>query len=198
MYDPRPVRCRARQSVYRHCQGPDLKVAAIAGEEANRLRRLLWAAIAALIAWTILATAMARADDGAVRVIAPSSAVKVKAGQTAAVSVQIQVPNGWHIFGTQPLVDGVKPSVLTVTDAGGVSVLPIALPPARKVHIDALQHDANVYVNSVAVQIKLKAAAGAAAGPRILHGQLSYQACSDARCLLPKRLSFQIPVQVVK
>lgn len=185
---------RRRLELLARQRAPRARAVAMPREDI-RLRWIYWTCVIAIV---LLVATAARADDGAVTVVAPSSAVRLKAGQSAVVPVKVQVPAGWHIFGAQPLVGGVKPAVLTLGNAAGVTVLPITLPSAKKVHVGALNADANVYENTFTVQVKVKADAGATPGARSLSGQLSYQACSDQKCLFPKKLSFSVPVNVVK
>lgn len=157
---------------------------------------LLWSSLFVILILTAPATV--GADDSAVTIVTPPTAVKLKAGHTAVIPLQIRISRGWHIFGTPPLVEGVKPSTLTVMGDAGISILPIVWPPPRKLHIGALDKDANVHENTVTLAVRLKADAKAAAGGRTLTGQFGYQACSDQRCLLYKKLDFHVPVKVVK
>lgn len=164
----------------------------------NRTRWLLWASLLAMLLLAMLASSAARADEGPVRVSVPTAPVKIKAGQTVAVPIQVKIARGWHIFGAKPLVDGVRPAAITLKGAGGVGVVPISLPAAKKMHVEPLQADANVYESTVQVEIKLKADPKAAAGACTLDGQFAFQACSDRQCMLPRKVSFKIPVTVVK
>lgn len=153
------------------------------------------------IAFVILAIVMAAsrafgADAEPLTVkVAP---VKVKAGASISVPVTIQLTRGWHIFGAQPLVQGVKPARLTVAAAKGVDVGAVHMPQPKKERVAALNADANVYEGAVRATVDVKAGKGAAAGRRELSGELSYQACSNTRCLFPKKLKFTVPVEVVR
>lgn len=203
---------RRRLALLRQLRQPRLRVAVIPREE-SRKRLLMWASLLAMLLLAMLASTAARADDSGVQFTSPSTPIKVKAGQTAVVPVQVKIAKGWHMFGAQPLVDGMKPASLTlgiheiranqvttniVASGSGITVLPFSLPRATKVHVEALRADANVYETSFQIPIKVKVDAGASVGDRTLIGQFSYQACSTDRCLFPKKVPFTVTLAVVK
>lgn len=157
--------------------------------------RLYWLALLAGLLIALCASAAVHAADKPVSVTA--GALKVRAGQSGSVTLRIHVANGWHIFSPNPLVDGVRPSAIQLSGASGITVGTVSMPAPQKVHVQALDKDANVYENTVTAKISLKAAPGTS-GVKVLSGTLSYQACSDSRCLLPTKVPFTVSVTVAR
>lgn len=155
-----------------------------------RMRSLYLLAVAVAI---VFCRAAVLADSEPVEVTSPP-AVKIKAGQTVRIPLHITVAKGWHIFGA----DWNSPTRIELGSAKGVSAAPPQLPAAHKVHIAAINQDANVYEGAVLVPLVITAAKNASAGPQSLDGTVRYQACSDAVCRLPKKASFKVAVEVVK
>ncbi len=132
-----------------------------------------------------------------VTIIPPSHPVHVQAGHSAIFTMHFRVDRGWHIFGPKPLVPGVRPAVLSLTGTKATKVLFVDMQKARKVYVKALSHDANVYINTVTVTVKLLAAK-TAAGLQKLTGHFSFQACSDRQCRMPTTINFTVPLQVTR
>jgi DsbC/DsbD-like thiol-disulfide interchange protein len=155
-----------------------------------------WMAFLALLVLTTIR--FAHAADTPIQVLGPSAAVKVKGGQTVTVPVTVKIAKGWHVFGAQPLIAGVRPASIALVGAAGVTALPVALPAATKIHVAPLQADANVYESDLKVPLRFKVDKSAKPGARTVNGTFSYQACSDQKCLFPKKLTFSVPITVVK
>ncbi len=157
-----------------------------------RFRSLL-AALAITVAVAVLMSRAALADADPV-VVAPPAPVKVKPGQTVKVPLHITVAKGWHIFGA----DWNSPTRIELGTAKNLSYAAPKLPPAHKVHIGAIDKDANVYEGAMLVTLEVTAAKTATPGSAALDGVVRYQACSDQVCMLPKKAPFKIAVQVIK
>lgn len=156
----------------------------------------VWAALLAIVLLLASAARVARADD--TPLTATAASVKVKAGQSVTIALKLSIASGWHIFGPEPKVEGVRPSALAVSTAPGLAVSPVRMPAARKVRVEALGADANVYEGVITVPVTVKAASGATVGPRTLEATLSYQACSEKQCLMPRKLVVKLSVGVTK
>lgn len=156
----------------------------------------LWAALLAIVLLLASTARAARAAGDPVQ--ATAAPVKVKAGKSVAVALKVVIAPGWHVFGPDPKVEGVRPAALTVVGVAGLTPAPVKLPHARKVRVEALGADANVYEGAVTIAVTVKADAKAAPGPRTLDASLSYQACGEKQCLMPKKLAVKLPVVVTK
>lgn len=156
----------------------------------------MWAVLLAVV--LLLASTARAARAAGDPVTASAASVKVKAGQSAAVALKVVIAPGWHVFGPDPNVDGVRPAALAAASAAGLTAGPVKMPAARKVRVEALNADANVYEGTVTIAVTVKADAKAAPGPRTLDATLSYQACGEKQCLMPKKLVVKLPVVVTK
>jgi DsbC/DsbD-like thiol-disulfide interchange protein len=158
----------------------------------NRSLLVLLALVAGLasVAWAAI-----QAEP--VRVTAPSQAVHLKPGHAVTVPLQIVALQGWHVFGTPPLVEGIQGAALTFAAQPGVTVTVGRWPAPHRVMLGALKKEGNVYEGTVKVPVTICADAHAAPGARLVEGTLKGQACSDQQCRFLK-LSFKLPVEVGK
>jgi DsbC/DsbD-like thiol-disulfide interchange protein len=158
-----------------------------------------WTVYLAVLLLLLALTGLARAyaDESPVQLKVGTSPVKVKAGATVGVPVTFTVQQGWHVFAPSQDKD-VKPVSVTLAGANGVAPLPVAMPASKRIEVKALSKQADVYEGTVKVLLKLKADAKAAPGARSLAGEFRYQACSDTRCMFPKKIKFTVPVQVIR
>jgi len=161
--------------------------------------RVLLAGLAVLL--TLLATSAVRmarsaSNEAPLRVSAPT--VQLQAGSQTTIPVAVHIQPDWHIYSAQPLVAGVAPAQLAVTPPAGLQVGAIRMPAPRRIHVDGLNSDANVFKGNVKVLVSVKALAGTRPDRYVCDGTLRYQACSGSRCLMPATVHFRLPVTVVR
>jgi thiol:disulfide interchange protein len=101
---------------------------------------------------------------------------EVRVGETFVVSVDLEVPEGWHIFPTTPTTTG-QPTVLKLTGAESAGN---AEGPATKTHPAEKDQPAYEYYDGkVTLKYPLRLQEGAKPGPLELSGKLVYQICSQ-------------------
>jgi len=129
-------------------------------------------------------------------------------GQEIAMSLQISLKPGWHIYGT-PLPGNYQPTEL-VFDSPLVGEQSLELPPARPMLLKALGETLPVYEGELRTVGKLgikwspplPAKFLEALGTRIepgaytINGTLRFQACSDEVCEAPQAVTFALPLRV--
>ena len=147
-----------------------------------------------------LCAGSARAQDGPepLVVAVPRGVTSVKVGKSGVLPVYLEVASGWHVFGADPLVEGVKGLRVTLTAPTGVTVFPVKLPAPRRVNMPALGKEGNVYEGRLSLSICVTVGPKAPVGIQQVQGVVQYQACSDAACRLPKKLKFTVPIHVMK
>jgi hypothetical protein len=129
-------------------------------------------------------------------------------GQEIAVSLDIHLKPGWHIYG-KPLPDNYRPTELLFDDLIVGEQL-LELPAAKPMLLKALDETLPVYTGEVRAVGKLgiKWSPPAPAkflepfgkliqpGPYKIGGMLRFQACSDDICETPQAIKFELPLTV--
>ncbi len=108
------------------------------------------------------------------------------------ISVQVQVPEGWHINSSQPLQQGLIATQLGLMDqAVGWSLQDVSYPLAETQRLGFQSEPLSLYHGVVNIHARFKRSADAG---RILPLQLSLQACNDKVCLPPEKVPLRLVV----
>jgi thioredoxin:protein disulfide reductase len=133
-----------------------------------------------LAAAVFLAPGLAAQDDEqVVQAKALISRDAVRPGETFKAAIVLKVQAGYHINDNAPMDEFM-----------------ILYPRGRQARFSYSEAELAVYEGEVVLGALLKAKGGLAAGPRVLRGALSYQACNNESCLPPKEVAFQADVAV--
>jgi hypothetical protein len=121
---------------------------------------------------------------------------RLPAGKSCRLLVLLRIDEGWHINTNPAQPDYLPPTELTVTSVVGCTVSNIQYPAGKKLEVDGFDEPFLIYENQVAIYANVSVPAEAGGKTELLTLEVSYQACSDARCLKPSKLRFQgrIPV----
>ncbi|HLY75769.1 MAG TPA: protein-disulfide reductase DsbD domain-containing protein, partial [Planctomycetota bacterium] len=122
-----------------------------------------------------------------------SSKAEVKVGETFMVSVELEIPGGWHIYPTTPTTTG-QPTEFRLSGAEGAGK---AEGPPTKTHpAEDGQPAYEYYDGRVTLRFPMRLLEGAKPGPLDLAGKLAYQICDASTCLPRKApVSLHLTVQ---
>jgi thiol:disulfide interchange protein DsbD len=117
---------------------------------------------------------------------------EVKVGETFVLAVEVEIPQGWHIYPTYPTTTG----ELTAVEFPGVESAGKAEEPKAKVHpAEGIEKAYEYHDGTVTFKFPLRLKSDAKPGPLELNGQLSYQICNPKKCAPTKTpVSFKITV----
>lgn len=119
--------------------------------------------------------------------------------------VRFNIAPGLHIYG-EPVPEGLTATRVTVTGPTDVRTLPSQYPSSTPLHLPSLGVDLEVWSGEVDIVVPFYAAgdiATEAKAPESAHCQLqfdvTYQACNESECLLPRTQQFtlELPIDVV-
>jgi len=113
----------------------------------------------------------------------------------AAVVLDIEEP--WHVNVNNPKSDNLIGTELVLSPLQGLEVLGIKYPPARRIKPDFSPDTMDVYQGKAPIIISLKAAPHLAPGNLVLKGELTVQACDNSKCIAPRTIAIEIPIEVV-
>jgi thiol-disulfide isomerase/thioredoxin len=147
--------------------------------------------------------ALAQEDDSEFNPIkwsikAASTAQPVKAGDQFVVELTAQIDKGWHLYSTEEVDGGPKPTRISVPTGQSFQQAGDIDSPAPHSSFDPnFQVNTEFYEGAVAFGIPVRAQVGPASRGNKLVVQVRYQTCTSTLCLPPKLLNLEAPVAVV-
>jgi len=123
------------------------------------------------------------------------SDAQVVPGRQLAVTVDLVIAPGWHLYG-EPLPDNYVPTRIAF-DPDLPSAQSLEFPRPDSVHFDLLGETLPVYAGSVRATGTLLIKSRVKPGRHALKGELRYQECSQESCGVPQTIRFEIPVEVL-
>jgi len=160
-----------------------------------RLRSYCSGPALVLLLQAALATAPAQSFKGRQTAsIVPPLAVKLEAGKTIKVPLQVRIRTGYHINSDKPAEQYLIPTRLTWT-VPALKLKGVAYPEAETVNYAFSEQPLSVFSGTIAIESLFDVPANVPGSLTELTGQLRYQACNDKACLPPATLDVAVPVQ---
>lgn len=120
---------------------------------------------------------------------------RLPAGGTCQILIRLQIQPGWHV-NANPATGTAKPTEVTLKSKAGTRLTAIKYPKAKVFQPGYADEPVAVYENRVDIFGVLEVPASAGGQTDEVEIAISYQACNDTECLLPKtqRLVAKLPV----
>ena len=149
-------------------------------------------AASALVAVVFAATLRAHGGEGPVTATASVSVPRVAPGESAEVTVMIEIADGWHINAADPGIPFLIPTSLSFDLPAGARVGEILFPQpeSRRLKIAGDQL-LRLYKGSVRIAATIHYAERTAVAGETF-ATLKYQACNDTVCLRPASLKLSL------
>lgn len=112
-----------------------------------------------------------------------ASKPEVKAGEAFTVTVDLEIPEGWHIYPTTPTTTG-QPTELKL--AGAEPAGPAEQPPTKTHPAEGTEAAYEYYDGKITLKFPMKLKDGAAGRTDALAGKLIYQICNPKFCIPTK------------
>ncbi len=118
------------------------------------------------------------------------------AGETLDVALVVDIHHPWHVYapeGNDEFTIPVTPSI--ISEGSPFAVAEWIYPEAERISVAGVEEPAAVYGGRIVLRSSLNIDADAA-GTLEIKGEVYYQACDDAQCLIPAAVEFttQLPV----
>ncbi len=161
------------------------------------MKHCLFTILLLIIAW-FPSTGHA-SDQTAVQVEVIHSQDGYPAGGTYPIRLRLRIPDEWYIYGPGEKKPGspLHPTTLLFEEAPGVKISDIRFPEPEPVETPFQDEPLLLLKGTVPVRISLDVDRLAAAGPRVIEGSLSYQACSKTACMPPDTTPVKVRLDVV-
>ncbi|WP_275099688.1 DUF255 domain-containing protein [Sedimenticola hydrogenitrophicus] len=120
--------------------------------------------------------------------------IRISAAQVGArrVTVELEIPPGWHVNAHQPLQENLIPTTLAlVPGTGGWHLGQIDYPVGERQQLEFQREPLSLYQGKVQIEATIEPVAPAS---RIVPLRLGLQACNDQVCLAPETVELHLPL----
>jgi len=141
-------------------------------------------------------------QDAGPKVDAKKKAVSVSAqldsptyarGQRVGLTVELQIEDGWHIYG-KPIPEGFWPTTVEVKAGKGVRVEEVHWPKPVPFEMEGLDEKFFAYSGTVRARTHLVLLT---TGDQTIEVVVRFQACNDRTCAPPGEVVLKLPIQFV-
>lgn len=122
---------------------------------------------------------------------------KAYPGSLFCVAVIVDVAEGWHINAHSPSEDNLIPTELRFESKSELKFSEIIYPAPILKAFGFTDQKLAVYEGKAIIGARVSVSGKLPAGELAIRGILSYQACNDQMCLIPRDVELNIPIEVV-
>lgn len=154
--------------------------------------------IVAPLAASLVFAALVAAGPPPLALTAVTSVETLRPGESAEVTLEVAIADGWHINGVDPGLSFLIPTSVAFELPSGLRADDVRYPPpeTRQLKI-AGDNPLRLYRGNISIHATLSYDTGAHAdGSRRLAAVLRYQACNDTVCLRPTTATVELPVRL--
>ena len=123
--------------------------------------------------------------------------VIIKAGKTNTVAIPFQIKYGYHIQADTVNDENLIAAELTFENVEGIFPGKLYYPDYHEFQLNGTNEKLLVFDGSILIKVDISASTTVAKGHYLLPGSLYYQACDSSRCLFPRKVNFQLPIEVI-
>ena len=136
----------------------------------------------------------ASSAEGVVAVSATLEAPVFRFGQVVDLAVRLEPQPGLHLYG-RPVPEGFYPTTVRVTSTSPLEVAAARYPPTEPYRVAGIDAELPAFVGEIVVVVPLVSESREGTIP--LDIEVSYQACSERECYLPRteRLRLDVPTR---
>jgi thiol:disulfide interchange protein DsbD len=121
---------------------------------------------------------------------------KVQPGSTFQIAILMKFAPDWHA-NANPAGENLIPTEVILPDTPDLTFSEVVYPEAEVLEIASLGGKVPVYHDQAVIGVQATLRNSTPLGQITLPLQLTYQACSDEVCLLPKTIDVDVPIEIV-
>lgn len=149
-----------------------------------------------IIVGCLSASAAAQASDSVVKVKPGEDVYKIKRGTPAKIEVVLNIDDDYHVHSNRPPDENLIGTALKIEPLKGLTTTRVVYPKAKMQKFEFSDKPLPVFDGKTTLSFTARALASLAAGNHIIRAKLTVQACDHERCLRPKTIDVEIPIQV--
>jgi DsbC/DsbD-like thiol-disulfide interchange protein len=128
---------------------------------------------------------------------ADSAAKPLKAGDKFVVQLTAKIEEGWHLYSTEEMPQGPKPTRIVLTPNQPFELSDIDSPMPQRAVDPNFGTETEFYAHSATFALTMQVKGEATAGTHKLTVQVRYQSCTETLCLLPRLIKLESEVQII-
>ncbi|MDY6839062.1 MAG: cytochrome c biogenesis protein CcdA [Thermodesulfobacteriota bacterium] len=133
-----------------------------------------------------------------VRVDAYASHEQIHAGDSFQVAIVATIDSGFHINSNSPIDPYLIPTAVKFDESDDIAFTPASYPLPEHKSFSFSPQKAAVYTGKLPIFSRGRLSEGISLGDILLSGGLTYQACDNQSCFMPRTVKFEIPLRVVE
>ncbi len=137
------------------------------------------------------------ADENLVDMKLVSSFDKAHAGTEVMVAAKLHILEGWHINSNKPKEEFLIPTEIKVKGDTPFVIKEVKYPEPQDIKFDFSDNPVSVYEKEVLIGLLVLLPEELDHGEHQLNLELEYQACNNANCMPPVRLSKELKITIV-
>ena len=120
----------------------------------------------------------------------------LQAGEKFTVYLTAEIEEGWHLYGTEEILQGPKPTRITLAPNQPFELNDIEAPTPQKELDQNFGIETEFYEHSVTFTLPVQVKAEATTGTHKLTVQVRYQCCTETLCLMPRLVKLEVEVPI--
>lgn len=149
-----------------------------------------------LMVGCLSATAAAQASDSVVKVKPGEQVYKIKKGAPAKIEVVLEIQDTYHVHSNKPPDENLIATALKVEPLAGLKTSAVVYPKPKVQKFEFSDKPLPVFDGKTVLTFTAQALPALATGNHTLRAKLTVQACDHERCLRPKTINVEIPIEV--
>jgi hypothetical protein len=137
------------------------------------------------------------AQEKAIVTIIFPKPVAVAKGQRTELTVTAKIKKGFHIQANPAADEFLIPTTLTIQAGEGIIPDKPVYPPGHPYKLKDSSEDLLTYEDEVIIQLPVQVIDSAPVGKVSVTGILKFQPCDDRKCMFPRSVPVNFPVQIV-
>jgi hypothetical protein len=147
-----------------------------------------------LIIWLTQLITGNKATSEIVKIRVPETIVY--AGKRSFIYMEVEVKEGYHIQANKTSDEFIIPTTLEIKTTEEIRVERTIFPPTNKFQLEGTTTFLDVFDGVFKISIIVKISKDIQRQKHVLEAKLNYQACDARKCLMPKTITFSIPIEV--
>jgi thioredoxin:protein disulfide reductase len=131
-----------------------------------------------------------------VRIITPAQVPSIMVGETATLTLGLEIVHPWHINADKPNDEFLIPTRLKLPQVPGLTFGKVTYPQPGKLEASFSEEPLLVFEGNITVSFPVTATRAAAPGLNTAEATFTYQACDHKSCLPPKTISVRLAIEV--
>jgi thiol:disulfide interchange protein DsbD len=149
-----------------------------------------------VLAGWLSAAATAQTSADVVKIKTGEEVYKIRRGSAAKIEVMLEIDDDYHINSNRPTDENLIATALALEPIKGLSTTRVVYPKAKMQKFDFSDKPLAVFDGETVLSFTARALPRITAGKHTIRAKLTVQACDHERCLRPKTVDVEIPVEV--